>query len=286
MRSLFVLFQYLVPQHLLSRLVGRFAASETVWLRRIFIRWFIRRYRVDLSEALHSDPDSYTSFNDFFTRRLLPDARTIDSGHGSVVSPADGAICALGNIRDRQLIQAKKRVFSLFELLGGDAQDVEPFRDGSFVTIYLSPRDYHRVHMPVAGQLLRTRYIPGRLFSVNQLTAESVPNLFARNERLVCWFDTDLGPMVQIMVGAMIVAGIETVWSGQVCPGSRGLTVNDYSSHSPPIQLAKGEEMARFKLGSTVITLFGPGAVTLNETLRSGSTVRMGETLASVNPSA
>lgn len=283
MRLLFILFQYLVPQHLLSRLVGNLAKSESRFISQTFIRWFIRRYQVDMGEAADSDPGSYCSFNAFFTRRLKPGARPLAEGDNLVLCPADGAISELGDIRDDSLLQAKDRLFTLGDLLGGDAADTEPFRDGSFVTLYLSPRDYHRVHMPVAGQLVRTTYIPGALFSVNQVTAESVPRLFARNERLVCWFETDIGPVVQVMVGAMIVAGIDTVWSGQVCPGRQGLSRSDYRNHSPPIQLGKGAEMACFKLGSTVITLFGPGTVTLDDSLQSGSPVRMGSVLARLN---
>ncbi|MEX2131278.1 MAG: archaetidylserine decarboxylase [Pseudohongiellaceae bacterium] len=283
MRSLFIIFQYLVPQHLLSRLVGRIAASEIRWLKRRFIHWFIRRYKVDMSEAANSDPDSYSNFNAFFTRQLKAGARPVNESREILVCPADGIISELGEIRNDRLLQAKGRYFSLGELLGGDPADSEPFRDGSFVTVYLSPRDYHRVHMPAAGRLVSTTYIPGKLFSVNRVTANAVPGLFARNERLVCRFETDNGPMAQVMIGAMIVAGIDTVWSGQVCPGSHGLTRTDYTGHSPPVQLAKAAEMARFKLGSTVITLFGPGAVQLDQSLRSGSPVRMGEALASAN---
>lgn len=284
MRLLFIAFQYLVPQHLLSRLAGRLAESEAPWFRRRFIRWFIRRYQVDMSEAADSDPDSYPNFNAFFTRQLRPGARPVAPGENTLLCPADGVISELGEIRDHQLLQAKGRYYSLIELLGGNAEDAEPFRDGSFITIYLSPRDYHRVHMPVAGQLLGTTYIPGRLFSVNQATTDSVPRLFARNERLVCRFDTAFGPMVQVMVGAMIVAGIDTAWSGQACSPARGLTRTDYRSHVPPLQLGRAGEMARFRLGSTVITLFGPGVVNFDPSLSGGSQVRMGEALGTVNP--
>ena len=278
----FVLLQYLLPQHALSRFVALFA--EGSFLKNALIKTFIRRYRVDLSEALISDPAEFASFNAFFTRELKPGARSIEDAGDSFVCPADGTISQLGNISNDQLLQAKGRHYSVVDLLGGDTELAEQFLDGSFATIYLSPRDYHRVHMPLAGRLDRMIYIPGKLFSVNAQTTAAVPNLFARNERVVCLFQSDAGPMALILVGAMIVAGIETVWAGQVCPGLESRTVREssYTDHSPPIDLPTRAEMGRFKLGSTVIALFGPGAVDLDSTLMPEAAVRMGQAMGTV----
>ena len=278
----FVLLQYLLPQHALSRFVALFA--EGSFLKNALIKTFIRRYKVDLSEALISDPAEFASFNAFFTRELKQGARSIEDAGDSFVCPADGTISQLGNISNDQLLQAKGRHYSVVDLLGGDTELAEQFLDGSFATVYLSPRDYHRVHMPLAGRLDRMVYIPGKLFSVNAQTTAAVPNLFARNERVVCLFQSDAGPMALILVGAMIVAGIETVWSGQVCPGLKSRTVREssYTDHSPPIELPTGAEMGRFKLGSTVIALFGPGAVDLDSTLMPEAAVRMGQAMGTV----
>jgi phosphatidylserine decarboxylase len=273
---LFILLQYLVPHHGLSRLTGKLA--ESTWAGRWLIRWFIRRYRVDMSEAVIQDPAEFDNFNAFFTRALAPDARPIDASVG-VVCPADGTISELGRIDEDRILQAKGKHYTVAQLLTDE--ESHRFVGGSFATVYLSPRDYHRVHMPLAGRLLRTIYVPGKLFSVNRLTADSVPGLFARNERLVCLFETDQGLMAVVLVGAMIVAGIQTVWSGQVCPGpakSRRLT--DYAGTAPPVELAKGAELGRFCLGSTAIVLFEPDAVQLDPTLQTHSSVRMGQLLA------
>ncbi|MDP6652940.1 MAG: archaetidylserine decarboxylase [Gammaproteobacteria bacterium] len=281
----FVLLQYLLPQHALSRFVALFA--EGSFLKNALIKTFIRRYKVDLSEALISDPAEFASFNAFFTRELKQGARSIEDAGDSFVCPADGTISQLGNISNDQLLQAKGRHYSVVDLLGGDTELAEQFLDGSFATVYLSPRDYHRVHMPLAGRLDRMVYIPGKLFSVNAQTTAAVPNLFARNERVVCLFQSDAGPMALILVGAMIVAGIETVWSGQVCPDLKNRTVREssYTDHSPPIELPTGAEMGRFKLGSTVIALFGPGAADLDSTLMPEAAVRMGQAMGTVrNP--
>ncbi len=274
MPTLFIASQYLLPQHLLSRCVGRLAASETPWLKTMFIHWFARRYRVDMSEAANSDLASYASFNAFFTRALRNGARSIDPASDSIICPADGAISQAGYIEGDRVLQAKGQWYSALELLGGDAELAATFDDGAFATIYLSPRDYHRVHMPITGQLRRTIYVPGDLFSVNQTTADNVPRLFARNERLVCLFDTACGPVAVILVGAMIVAAIETVWAGHVAPSAR----RTVRSETPAaIQLDKGAEMGRFKLGSTVVLLFGKNTVTWDSAVTAGATVRMGQ---------
>ncbi len=283
MPSLFIVFQYLLPQQLLSRLVGLVAESKL--LKKPFIKIFIRRYKVDLSQATIQDIDKFKNFNQFFTRELQPDARPLAADPRAVVCPADGALSQIGNISNNELLQAKGRYYSCEDLLGGDKQMAELFREGSFATIYLSPRDYHRVHMPLDGALLKTVYIPGKLFSVNQLTTESVPNLFARNERLVCLFQTELGPMALVLVGAMIVAGIDTVWSGRVSPavGKREIRYTDYANHQPAIELPRGAEMGRFRLGSTAIVLFPQGVMEFDSSLKASSAVVMGQLLGQVN---
>ncbi|MFM1895867.1 MAG: phosphatidylserine decarboxylase [Pseudomonadota bacterium] len=284
MPALFVLLQHLLPQHTLSRLAGWLAGCRVAWLKNTLIRWFIRRYRVDLSQAAINDVTAFRDFNDFFTRRLKDGARPLAQAPDAVLCPADGMISELGLLQGDRVLQAKGRTYSLAALLGGDPADSEPFLDGSFITIYLSPRDYHRVHMPVAGQLRRTIHVPGRLFSVNQATVNGVTDLFARNERLICFFDTEFGPMAQVLVGAMIVAGIDTVWAGQVPTGGPGATIVDYSGDRLPVQLAQGEEMGLFRLGSTVITLFGPGAVRFENHWQAGDTVQMGIVLGRRSP--
>lgn len=244
--KLFVLSQYVIPQHGLSRLVGWFASTKIPAIKNLFISKFAKKYQVNMSEAKQEDLTAYASFNDFFTRQLKDGARPISET--ALVSPADGAVSQLGKIELGRVFQAKGRDFSVTELLGGDSKRAEPFLNGDFATIYLSPKDYHRVHMPCAGTLTETVYVPGDLFSVNPTTAQGVDGLFARNERLVCMFDTEYGPMALVLVGAMIVAGIETVWSGQVCPLPKQAQVQDYTQGS--IKLEKGAEMGRFKLGT------------------------------------
>ena len=279
-KRVFILFQYLLPQHTLSRLAGHLARSTWTPFKNTFIKWFIRRYEVNMEEALSADPETYACFNDFFTRALKSGVRPISSDQTLIVSPADGVINQSGRIIQGRLIQAKGRDFSLTQLLGGSEERARPFFDGCFATVYLSPQDYHRVHMPISGILKEMVFIPGKLFSVNQLTAESVPDLFARNERVVCVFDTEQGPMVLVLVGAMIVASVDTVWGGNVCPAGHTVCVTNYADHLPLIQIARGEEMGRFKLGSTVVMLFGPDAVELVEDLATGKRVRLGETIA------
>lgn len=275
-QRLFVAVQYLVPQHLLSRLVGWLARSEIPWLKTTLINAFIKRFGVDLSEAEIDDPDRFDTFNAFFTRALKTDARPIIGGERQIACPADGAISQLGKLRGGDVFQAKGRHYSLFELLGGDGALASEFSNGHFATIYLSPKDYHRVHMPYGGTLRETRYVPGRLFSVNTVTVDSVPRLFARNERLVCIFDTDAGPMAVVLVGAMIVAGIETVFAGQVTPQPTAVSHADYRDRQP-VRLEKGEELGRFMLGSTAIVLFAEGTANFNDALTAGSAVRMGQ---------
>lgn len=276
--SLFIFLQYLIPQHALSRLVGWFASSEIGFIKSTFINNFAKKYGINMQEAKQEDLNAYASFNDFFTRELKDGARPIAEGEGTLVSPADGAVSQLGKIELGRVFQAKGRDFSVTELLGGDSDRAATFLNGDFATIYLSPKDYHRVHMPCAGKLLETIYVPGDLFSVNPTTAQGVDGLFARNERLVCMFETEYGPMALVLVGAMIVAGIETVWSGQVCPLPKQAQVQDYTQTE--IRLEKGEEMGRFKLGSTVVLCFPENAVSFMEEMKAESPTVMGQAFA------
>ncbi len=278
---LFIISQYLLPHHLISRLAGCIAECRVPWFKNAFTAWFAKRYQVNMGEALVEDLTAYQHFNDFFTRALKPGARPLDETPGAILCPADGAISQIGPIEHGRCFQAKGHSFSVLELLGGDADRAAPFMGGEFATVYLSPKDYHRVHAPVGGTLREMIYVPGRLFSVNQSTAENVPELFARNERVVCIFDTERGPMAVVLVGAMIVASIETTWAGLVTPPKRELKTFSYDeSARAPITLAKGDEVGRFKLGSTAIVLFGPDQVNWAESAWPGSQVRMGQLLA------
>lgn len=283
MKPLFIYAQHLVPHHLFSRLTGIFASSEVAWWKNLMIERFIAAYGVDMSEAAEPNPRAYSSFNTFFTRALKPGARPLAQAADAVLSPADGVISALGATDDDAIFQAKGHDYSLTTLLGGDPARAAPFRRGSFATVYLSPKDYHRVHIPLGGTLREMIYVPGRLFSVNQTTAENIPGLFARNERAVCIFDTPAGPMAVVLVGAMIVAAIETVWAGRVAPSAQGLTVTDYRKAASPVRLNKGDELGRFLLGSTAIVLFGPGMASWRADLQAGSPLRMGEQMGSLN---
>lgn len=274
--KLFALLQYPLPHHLISRLVGRLADCRTVWLKDLLIRTFIKRFDVDMRQAAEPDPTAYACFNDFFTRALAPDARPLGEG---LVCPADGTLSRFGRIEHGTLVQAKGHHYSVVGLLGGDPGRAAPFRQGSFATVYLSPRDYHRVHMPLTGTLREMIYVPGRIFSVNRATTEQVPDLFARNERLVCLFDTERGPLAMVLVGAMIVAAIETVWAGQITPLTRRVQRVRFDE---PITLERGAEMGRFKLGSTVVMCFGE-AVDF-EALGLEASVAMGQRLGELPP--
>ncbi|WP_339648924.1 archaetidylserine decarboxylase [Halopseudomonas pelagia] len=274
---LFVISQYLLPQHLLSRLAGCLANCTWAWVKNPFIGWFIKRYGVDMQEAEQTDPLAFACFNDFFTRALKPGARPLAPELDSILCPADGTISQLGKIEHGRLFQAKGQSFSVLELLGGNPEHAALFQGGEFATVYLSPKDYHRVHMPCGGTLTDMVYIPGKLFSVNQITAENVPELFARNERVACLFDTNHGPMAVVLVGAMIVASVETVWAGLVAPPTRQLKAERYGQAAPTLE--RGAEMGRFKLGSTAIVLFGPGHAAWDPAMRAGAAVSMGQAL-------
>lgn len=276
MPNTFIRLQKILPQHALSRLAGAFAANERKWLKDRLIRRFISAYDVDMAEAARP-AEAYACFNDFFTRELKLGARPLADAGEFVLSPADGAVSQIGRIEGGRIFQAKGRYFTAQELLGGNAEAAQRFEGGSFATIYLSPKDYHRVHMPAAGELRATTYVPGDLFSVNQVTAEHVEGLFARNERLACCFDGPHGSFANVMVGAMIVAGIETVWSGRVRAHNPQAVHRDFAPGEHGF--AAGDEMGRFFLGSTVVLLFEPGRVEWIETLRAGDSVRMGHAL-------
>lgn len=271
-KDLFIKAQSLVPQHQLSRVVGKLAESENLLVKTAVIQAFKSKYGIDLSIAQQADALKYKSFNEFFTRALKDGVRMVDNAQDSIVSPADGAISQIGSIDDGEVFQAKGQSFSVEKLIG-DPQLAQPFKHGQFATVYLSPRDYHRVHMPLTGRLTETLYIPGELFSVNQVTAENIPGLFARNERMVCLFDTELGRMAVVLVGAMIVAGIETVVTGKVKPTGR-LELNHHD-----VVLEKGDELGRFYLGSTAIVLFEKDKMAWESQFKANSVVVMGEKL-------
>lgn len=276
--SLFILFQNSVPKHLITRLGGNFAESENKLIKTRFINFFLNNFDINMEEAEESDPAAYKSFNAFFTRALKAGVRPIDEASNSVACPADGAVSQIGSIDDGEVFQAKGKSFDITTLLGGNVDDSKPFQNGQFTTIYLSPRDYHRVHMPIDGKLLKTIYCPGPLFSVNQTTAENVDSLFARNERLVSIFETEVGPMAYVMVGAMVVGGMETVWQKDVFTDRRTPLVTDYSDSD--IRLSKGDELGRFKVGSTVILAFAENAVKWREQFEATSPTVMGEAIA------
>lgn len=269
---------YVLPHRLLSSIARSLAYSTHPGTKQWLIDTVTRKFGVDLSEAAESDPTAYPSFNAFFTRALKPGARVADPDPRALLMPADGRISQSGAIVDGRIFQAKGQSFTATELLGSEA-DAAPFVDGSYATVYLSPRDYHRVHMPWTGTLRETVHVPGRLFSVGTDAVASVPRLFARNERLVCHFDTDFGPMVSVMVGALLVSGVETVWSGVEIPayGDR-ITRKDYRGER--IVLERFGEMARFNYGSTVIVLLPKGVAALDPALRAESPVRLGQRLA------
>ena len=256
------LAQYLLPHRLLSHLAHRLAYSKTPWIKRRFIHTILANFDVNLAEATNSDPDSYESFNAFFTRALKPGARTPDADPRTLLLPADGKVSQCGKIENGRIFQAKGQDYTAAELLG-DAELAKAYENGAFMNIYLSPRDYHRVHMPWTGTLTETLHVPGRLFSVSPGTVADVPRLFARNERLVCHFDTDFGPMCSVMVGAMLVSGVETVWNGVNIPEYADAPKRlDFRGQN--IRLERFAEMARFNYGSTVILLFPEGSVQLD----------------------
>ena len=274
---LFVLSQYVLPKQALTALAGVGASARGGALTTRFIRWFVGRYGVNMAEAANPDIASYPTFNEFFSRPLKPGARPL--ADADLISPVDGAISQFGPIRLDQIFQAKGHDYSTTTLVGGDAQLAQRFEDGHFATLYLSPKDYHRIHMPCDGRLTRMMYVPGDLFSVNPATARGVPGLFARNERVVCVFESEQGPFVLTLVGATIVGSMATVWHGVVNP-PRSKQVREWRYDDQQIVLKKGEEMGRFLLGSTVVMLFPKGDLRFNPAWAPAGAIRMGEAMA------
>ena len=273
--------QYLLPKQALTALAGALARRRGGAATTAVIRWFIARYGVNMAEAAEPDPAAYGSFNDFFTRALKPGARPL--AQAELVCPVDGAISQFGAIDGGRIFQAKGHDYSARALLGGDGALAAHFHDGHFATLYLSPKDYHRIHMPCAGRLLRMIHVPGDLFSVNPVTARGVAGLFARNERVVCVFDGPHGPWVNVLVGATIVGSMATVWHGVVNPPRPG-TLREWSYHDQQIELKQGEEMGRFLLGSTVVLLFPKGPLTFNPGWMPGGAIRLGEVMSRRQP--
>ncbi len=272
-----VALQYLIPKQALTALAGAFARWQGGAVTRAVVRWFVGRYGVNMAEAAEPDIAQYASFNDFFTRALEAGARPLADSR--LICPVDGAISQFGAIAGEQIFQAKGHEFSATTLLGGDASLAVPFHGGHFATLYLSPKDYHRIHMPCAGRLTRMIHVPGDLFSVNPSTARGVPGLFARNERVVCLFDGEHGPWALVLVGATIVGSMATVWHGVVNPPRPG-QLREWRYDGREVRLAKGEEMGRFLLGSTVVLLFPPGPLHFNPAWAPGAAIRMGEVMA------
>ena len=280
----FVALQYLLPQHAISRLVQRATRSNSVAFKNLLIQKFVDAYRPEMQDALLSDPLAYRSFNDFFTRALRPGARPIAARDDELISPVDGTVSEAGRIDGATVLQAKGRTYTLRALLAEQQPWVRQFFGGSFITIYLAPYNYHRIHMPWHGRLKAAWYIPGRLFSVNAVTAAAVPGLFTRNERVVCAFEQHGSPWALIMVGALNVGCIDTVWHGTVAPRSpRVVTSLGLEALAAPAELAKGAEAGRFNMGSTVVLLFPAGLVSLDASIRPGMSVRVGQRIGAID---
>ncbi len=279
--ALTTLPQYILPHHPLSRLMGLLTHSKNKIWKNFFIKQIIRHYHVNMDEALEANISNYACFNDFFTRKLKPQVRPIVSEPDAIACPADGAISQCGKINDLDILQAKGKRYTVNELLGGDTYRTELFKDGDFATIYLSPKDYHRLHMPIDGTLKQMIHIPGRLFSVNNATANSVPRLFARNERVVTLFDTEAGPMALILVGAIFVASIETIWHGVVTPPTSS-TIRTWKYENNPPVLQRGEEMGRFNMGSTIIILFAKDKINWSDNLAPGKPIKLGQLIGQI----
>lgn len=276
------LTQYLLPHRIVNLIANLSANCKITPIKNFLISYFIKRYAVNMREAIQEDPFAYASYNDFFTRKLKPESRPIDQSPGSIVSPADGMIAQIGAINENRILQAKGFDFTVQELLANDNLS-EHFSNGNFATIYLAPKDYHRVHMPIDGRLLKMIYVPGKLFSVNTQAAESIPRVFARNERVIALFETVIGTVAVVMVGAMIVGGIETVWAGKISPPHSKTIATAFYTHDPMIELSKGAEMGLFKLGSTVIILFSPGTMAWDQTININQDIKFGHKIGSVN---
>lgn len=276
---LFAALQYILPKHLLSRLIYSVARSESPAVKDALIRTFLKAYCVNMAEAVQPDPFAYRSFNDFFTRALKPQVRPIDADPAVIVSPVDGAVSQCGELEDNLLLQAKGHYYSLEELLGGDDDAVAAYRGGAFACLYLAPFNYHRIHMPCAGAVRKNIYAPGALFSVNASTARAVPRVFARNERLICDFDTDHGRMAVILVGALFVGSIETVHCGEVNPPPRRRKAPQTIPAGIGRRFAKAEELGRFNMGSTVVLLFQKNRIHWADSLVPEATVQLGRAI-------
>ncbi|MCF6764672.1 archaetidylserine decarboxylase [Thiotrichales bacterium 19S3-7] len=281
--KLFITLQYLLPQHLLSRIVGKIASSKSKKIKNILIKLFIKQYDVNLEDAITTNLDDYNSFNEFFTRKLKPQARIIATQQELIISPADGTVSQIGKIHQGQIIQAKGKLFSIMDLLGGETSFHHQLKAGSFITIYLSPKDYHRVHMPYPGKLLAMTYIPGKLFSVNNTTAKHVDGLFSRNERVVLFFETDIGIMPVIFVGAFFVASIYLNFHGLVTP-SKINKIQHWSYKDKNLFFNKGDELGYFQFGSTVIACFEENKIEFSDEFESQSTIAMGTAIAQIKP--
>ena len=279
----FVALQHLLPQHGISRLVLGATRSRNPTFKNALIRLFMRGFKPDMRDAVVTEPTAYASFNEFFTRALRPGTRPVDPDPRAIVSPVDGTVSEAGTLSADRLLQAKGHEYSLRALLAGNAAWERSFVGGTFATIYLAPYNYHRIHMPIAGELRESFYVPGRLFSVNRTTAQLVPGLFSRNERVVCGFDTAGMPWGLILVGALNVGSMATVWHGDVTPRRhREVTALPVTDVLAPTLLAKGDEMARFNMGSTVILLSPPGAAEWSASLTAGKVLRMGERIGTL----
>jgi len=272
--------QYLIPQHALSVLMHSLTRCETIWFKNSFIRFIRAKYKVNINEAAQTELAYFASFNAFFTRELRAGVRPLAAGNSVIASPVDGAISQIGDINNNQIVQAKGRQYSVLELLGGDTDLAKQFEQGQFATIYLSPKDYHRIHMPLSGKLQQMTYIPGKLFSVNPRTARAVPKLFARNERVVTVFDTEFGPMVMVLVGAIFVGSMETVWAGKITPPYGKTIENWHYKDEQAINLEKGQEMGRFNMGSTVVLLLPKQMAKFKPDFIAQTAVQMGQAMS------
>ena len=276
-----IIGQYLLPKHLVTLLAGKLANAKMGKFTTFLITKFIKQFKIDMSEAKYSEAADFETFNDFFTRELKAGLRPIIEGDNNLATPVDGCVSQQGDIKAGRIFQAKGHDFSLRELLGGRDDVAAPFDDGIFSTVYLAPKDYHRIHMPITGKLEQMIFIPGDLFSVNPLTAQNVPNLFARNERAVAIFSTAIGPMAMVLVGATIVGSIETVWEGTLTP-QKNKEIQYWDYQGQEIILQKGAEMGRFKLGSTIVALFPKNSIEFSDALAPSSVTRLGELFATV----
>ena len=276
--KLVTLPQYIIPQHVFSLVMYRATRCEVVWFKNLIISTIIKQYRVNMAEAAEMNLDYYSSFNTFFTRLLRNDVQPISES--DIVSPVDGVVSQVGPVTSGQIVQAKGQEYSVLALLGGDDALTSEFVGGQFATIYLSPKDYHRIHMPATGILRKMRYIPGKLFSVSPRTARAVPDLFARNERVAVTFDTDFGPIVMVLVGAIFVGSMETIWAGQITP-NYGKVIQQWTyDGEQAITIEKGQEMGRFNMGSTVVMLVGKDVALFNEQVEAEATIQLGNAMS------